>query len=421
MGLTGWLLRQAARRPRYILVTAPNATRVRLLAEAETARRGWRAADSAADASLLVVCGLPDEVLGGAVQTVWTDMPSPRARVELSLDATAGRATERLDWAVNRLADAEGQLSEAAERLAADHWTPTYAQDLQNHEDHDPGHHSAGDQHEQPRDEHGDQEGHEGGHEAHMGAPGGLRMADRGPDRDGLKLDRLHVPMGPVLRDWPSGLVVDTTLQGDVIQQATVRTVSGSGDQRFWDEPWLSAMRGHHVTRGEAERRRAASHLDSLGRLLGVAGWLSAAAEARRLRDRVLAAASREEVVRDYMRFERRVRRSRLLRWMLRDLGVIEEACRLPGPGGGMSGDVATRLGRWLTETGAALTAMDDASRLEDGEGPRGPVEDRPAEKVIAVLPDLLVGAELAAARLIVASLDPDLDQLRSVHEAVHA
>jgi hypothetical protein len=43
----------------------------------------------------------------------------------------------------------------------------------------------------------------------------GLPMAHEGDDRVGLRLDRLHVPLGPVLPDWPAGLVVRLTLQGD--------------------------------------------------------------------------------------------------------------------------------------------------------------------------------------------------------------
>ncbi|MCQ0019794.1 hypothetical protein [Actinomadura madurae] len=39
-------------------------------------------------------------------------------------------------------------------------------------------------------------------------------MADRADDRDGLRLDVLHVPLGPVLPFWPAGLRVDLVLQG---------------------------------------------------------------------------------------------------------------------------------------------------------------------------------------------------------------
>jgi hypothetical protein len=43
----------------------------------------------------------------------------------------------------------------------------------------------------------------------------GLPMAREGDDRVGLRLGRLHVPLGPVLPDWPAGLVMRLTLQGD--------------------------------------------------------------------------------------------------------------------------------------------------------------------------------------------------------------
>lgn len=40
--------------------------------------------------------------------------------------------------------------------------------------------------------------------------------------------------------------------------------------------------------------------------------------------------------------------------------------------------------------------------------------EHPPSPAMVAVLPELLTGVELAAARLIIASLDPDLDELAS-------
>lgn len=251
-----------------------------------------------------------------------------------------------------------------------------------------------------------------------MGNPGGLKMAGRGLDRDGLSLDRLHVSLGPVSPDWPAGLVVETVLQGDVIQEAYVRIGVGSGEERFWDEPWLAALAGRDVTRGEALRRKAASHLDSLGRLLGVAGWDGAATQGRRLRDRLLWEQSDTGPTAEFTRFAHRVRRSRVLRWMLRDLGVIEHSPELPQ---WVQGDVLARLDRWLSETQAALHHLDDASALADDEGPRGAVPKGASQVLLAMLPGLLAGAELAAARLIVASLDPDIDQVSLGHEAVHA
>lgn len=43
--------------------------------------------------------------------------------------------------------------------------------------------------------------------------PGGLMMTERAADRDGLRLDMLYVALGPVLADWPAGLVVELAVQ----------------------------------------------------------------------------------------------------------------------------------------------------------------------------------------------------------------
>ncbi|MFD0473664.1 hypothetical protein ACFQ0B_39460 [Nonomuraea thailandensis] len=290
---------------------------------------------SMGQADLLVLCGAPDEEFEQAVRTAWDDLPSPRARVDLAGDASRELLVRSLDRAGARLADGEAQWTDAASRA-----------------------HPVGD-------------------------PGGLPMAGRGPDRDGLSLDRLHVPLGPILPDWPCGLVVETVLQGEVIQEATVRWLGDA--ESFWREPWNRAAAGRPVTRGEAGRRRAAARLDSLGRLLSVAGWPTAAGHARTLRDRLLADTSRDTPAAPYGRFERRVRRSRTLRWMLRDVGTAAD------------GDAMSRVERWLATTRAAIGSIGDERPLD---------EERPTRNTLD--PELLVGAELATARLIIASLDPD-------------
>ncbi|MER5424269.1 hypothetical protein [Streptosporangium roseum] len=406
--MSEWLLEYAAGGPRPVTVAAPHGTRVRLLAEAELARRGWRPAGTPAVADLLVVCGSPEEALTRAVETVWADTPCPRARVELREDLRPEQVAGALDGAASHLADGPAQRRDAAERVRRQ-----ASRDRGRAHGHRDGRQEHGDGHDVDGPGHGNGDGH-----GHGDGPGGLRMAGRGPDRDGLTLDRLHVPLGPVLPDWPAGLVVETILQGDVIQQARVRISGGSGVERFWDAPWLAALAGRHVTRGEAARRRAASHLDSLGRLLAVSGWDSSATRARRLRDRLLWERPDDGLAEDFARFARRVRRSRPLRWMLRGLGTVDAS---HGPAVRVRGDVVARMERWLAGTEAALGDLDDRSRLADDEGPRGPVGERLSESLLAVLPTLLAGAELAAARLIVASLDPDLDQVPSAYGALHA
>ncbi|MEV4471252.1 hypothetical protein [Nonomuraea sp. NPDC049504] len=366
-----WLLKRAAQHPRTVVVNAADGTRARLLCAAEIARRRWQSALSPGEADLLVVCGAPNEEFAEAVRTVWDDLPSPRARVDVPGDASQDLVVQSLDRAVAQLADGEAQWRDAASRAGRPK-SPDARGSGTSHEGHDPhGMHS------QRHDS------HEGGrHGHHMGDPGGLAMAGRGPDRDGLSLDRLHVPLGPILPDWPCGLVVDTVLQGDVIQEATVRWLGGG--ESFWTEPWDRAAAGRLVTRGEAERRRAAAHLDSLSRLLSVAGWPTAACGARTLRDQLLAEASRAALTAPYERLARQVRRSRTLRWMLRGVGSARD------------GDAAARLEAWLTATRAAIASIEEEAPLD---------VERPAGNLLN--PELLVGAELASARLIIASLDP--------------
>ncbi|MFI7615073.1 hypothetical protein ACIBP6_27965 [Nonomuraea terrae] len=357
MGVRGWLLRCAARRPRVLVVACPYGTRARLSVEAELDRRGWEVALSPAEAGVLVVCGRPGEELAEAIGTVRESVPVPRALVELPSAATPDDVSAALDAATATLADERARYA-----------TPP-ARPRHPRQANDPG-----------------------------GA--GIAMAERGADRDGLKLDQLHVPLGPVLPDWPAGLVVETVLQGDVIQEATVRVLPpGETGTAFWSEPWRNA--GGRPG-GEGERRRAAARLDGLGRLLGVAGWAGAALEARGIRDRLLAEMSGAELRPRQERFARRVRRSVVLRWMLRGLGMIEGGSGVPA---WMCGDVLDRAYRWVHEAGEAVRRLEDGTPRETGPETAG-------QAAVALLPGLLEGAEFATARLIVASLDPDLDQV---------
>jgi hypothetical protein len=240
-----------------------------------------------------------------------------------------------------------------------------------------------------------------------MEVPGGLPMADRGADRDGLRLDQLHVPLGPVLPDWPAGLVVHVTLQGDLVQHAEAQALGPGGGGSFWTEPWRRAAAGEPVTTGEAARR-------------GAAGSDDAATVARRLRDEALAGAPGSRLRPPLHRFARRVARSRTLAWLTRGLGVLlpddAAAAGVRGPALRAAGDVTARYRRWCAELAEAVGALEDGSPLgaTGPEPPRGPLNDTqsPSAGLLAALPSLLDGAELAAARLIIASLDPDLDEL---------
>ncbi|MGW0825372.1 hypothetical protein [Streptomyces sp. NPDC002845] len=412
MGLRDAVRRTALARPGVLLVTWPGASADRLAAERELRRRGWPLVEGPAAADLLVVVGAPGtgtDADTGWLEAVWGQMPAPRERVDL--------------YAPERMAR---QLDAAASHLASPAPPPGHssARDTEgdtegdSHQHHGHASHDEHPGHDMDGDHAGDHAGHDmGGMEV-----AGLPMADRADDRDGLRLDLLHVPLGPALNDWPCGLVLRTALQGDVIQEAEADHLAvRAGRAPFWNEPWLRAARGEDVTRGEAARRRCAAHLDSLGRFLAVAGWRDAAARARRLRDLVLADGVTDPYSSDdLLRLVRQVSRSRTLRWLTVGLGPLPAAraqeLGISGPGLVAGGDVHDRVRVWLDEVARSVGEFDDAAPLGDGDvmGPRGRVDGPrpPSAALLDALVELLRGAEFATARLIVASLDPDIDEL---------
>jgi hypothetical protein len=351
MDLTAVLLRVAARRPHVLVVPVPGATAARLALEAAIDRRGWPAATGPADADVLAVAGSPGPEVAAVVERIWRQIPAPRARIEVVTHAEVDPA---LTAAAALLADADRQRIPPPD-ATDDGDGPG---DGHGHPDHGGG---AG------ADGHGGG-GARHGHHDHGGMelPGGLPMADRGEDRDGLTLDRLHVALGPVLPGWPAGLVVRVTLQGDVIQEAAAEVLDAVHNTPY---EWPSDL---------------ARELDGLARFLGVAGWPAAAARARVLRDEALAGVSSGQIGPQPAALVRRIRRSRTLRWSIRGI-----------PAG--AGDVLALLEVRL----AAVEAL----------AAREPVPPAPARPAVDGLAGLLVGAELAAARLIVAAADPDTDR----------
>lgn len=229
------------------------------------------------------------------------------------------------------------------------------------------------------------------------------------------------MPLGPVLVDWPAGLILRVALQGDIVQQVSVGPeVPASPDQPFWNEPWLRALRGERVSQGDAARRLCAAHLDSLGRFFAVAGWADMAARFRQGRDRALAGADAGELRGLVRPVIRRAERSRTLRWLTSGLGTLpaEHARHLgvTGPALVADGDAHDRVLAWLDAVSRSAAACDDTEALDVARavGPRGRLDGPvpPSQALLDVLPGLLEGAEFAGARIIVASLDPDLDEL---------
>ncbi|NYH77398.1 hypothetical protein FHR84_000712 [Actinopolyspora biskrensis] len=443
MELTRALLRFAAGRPHVLLLEFPGGTAARLAVEAELRRRGWPAAASPAETDVLVLTGPVGAWPEPLLDRLWRQVPEPRVLVRAESSAAVPRVLER---ARRRLATG-GEARESSAG-AGGHGATAEGQPGSGRDDgsgHGDGSRAgsgpAGD--EDARGHGGaDEQGggqdhghhHGGGHGHHHGGgaelPGGLAMADRGPDRDGLRLDQLHVPLGPLLPDWPPGLVVHTTLQGDVVQRARVEVLrADGGHEDFWSEPRRRAAAGQEVSRGAQARRRVAAYLDGLAGFLRVAGWSDPAFGAGALRDEVLAGARVDRVRPRLRRLARRLRRAWTLRRLTDGIGVLPpDRAEDAGFGGPVlhasrrGGDVTARWRAWLSAVERALPDLEDTGALSVEEAlsrsPRsGAAHPAP---VPAVLPELLEGCELATARLIVASLGPEhaTPDSRSITEA---
>jgi hypothetical protein len=408
VGVSGLLARAGAARPHVLVAAMPGGAAVRLAAEEQVRRRGWPAALSPADADVLLVAGAPAADIAAAVQATWAAVPAPRVR---ALVTSPGEVAAALDAAQAELATGAPRWLPAGDAaILAGANAGTASGPGGSHGAHEmASHHDMGDM--------------------DMGMPAGLPMAERGEDRDGLKLDRLHVQLGPVLPDWPAGLVIRLVLQGDVVQHAEAGAVGlAEGAGSIWTEPWRRAAAGEPVTAGVAARRRAAAHLDSLARFLALAGWDDASTTACVLRDDALAGKPVSSLGLAVRRLAVRVARSRVLAWSTRGAGTLRPdeaaAAGVTGPAWRAGGDVTTRYRCWCRELAGLTAAFDDGSRLDPAalEPPRGRLDggQAPSASLLAVLPRLLAGAEFAAARLIVASLDPDLDELPARVEAGH-
>lgn len=368
MGVSRWLARTAAQAPHLLVVEAPNGWLVRVAVEGEIAHRGWRQALSPADADLLVVCGTSaSPELTSAIDHVWDQLPGPRVRIELTYPGSAVGAA--LDDALTDLIDHAWQGADATARdVSCPDTSGSMEVSQDSHDDHDThsGHDEAGSGGE--RSGHGGHGDMDHGH-MDMAGPGGLALASGGPDRDGLEMDVLHLPLGPVLVHWPAGLVVTLTLQGDVITEAELQQTPDD-DPRSW---------------GSDGRHRAVRRCDAAVGVLSLAGAERAATRARATRDLLLDPAVPDETAATAVDITRqKLRRSWLLRWSLRGLAPLPHA----GP---LAGDVYDRLLRLLD---VAADEVRVAATV-----------DAPSPDFAMVLPELLLGAELATARLAIASV----------------
>ncbi len=359
VGLISWIERSAAGRAHVLVTEAPGHWQTRAAVERAALARGWRLAFSPADADVLAVCGRPGPQLEAVIDRVWEQMPDPRVRVDV----------HQLDDVAARLGEARTALLDTVHLRQGARSRPTSAPEASSD--------SADGQMDHGEMGHGEMGHGEMDHGEMDMSPSGIPLAGSGEDRDGLEMDVLHVPLGPVLPHWPAGLVVRCALQGDVITEATAELL---------DDVTTQAT-GRIVMQQQAPSAVRARRLDNVVGLLALAGWDDAASQARLTRDAVLADGTDDSrSVAALARLDRRIRRSRILRWSLRGIRPLDAAdLQRQGLPASFLGDTYDRLVR-----------MVDGLKTDAASGPVSPHQ----------LPGLITGLDLATARLVLASLD---------------
>ncbi|MDZ4268092.1 MAG: hypothetical protein U1D00_20775, partial [Mycobacterium sp.] len=205
-------------------------------------------------------------------------------------------------------------------------------------------------------------------------------LAEGADDRDGLEMDVLHLGLGPVLAHWPAGMRLRCVLSGDVVTDATVLLLDAE------------------LRPGAAGAPVVARQCDHLVDLFALAGWHRGAVTAQRCRDMLLDDPRDQRATGLFDRMQRSVLRSKLLRWSLRDLAPLSPdrllAAHLPES---LAGDTYDRLRTRLRVTAELMT----------NELTVNPLHADPAALVDA-LPGIVVGLDVAAARLVVAGIGVD-------------
>lgn len=354
MGLAATLAARAAEHAHVLLIETPGELPLFLHADRLVRELGLTLARSPADADVLLVCGALVEGLDDPVEAVWESMAEPRARAQARHPA---QVRDAIESAQAELRDTPAQRESARTRsqspaLASDNATSDEEADGEDHDMDD-------------MDMDMDM------------SPSGIPLASGAEDRDGLEMDVLQLPLGPVLAHWPVGLKLNCTIAGDLVTAATVETLA-------------SPARG-------AEDLLAVHGLASV---LSLAGWEAGASLARRAGANLLGG-DRKAADDTVRRLQTKLRRHLVLRWMLRGVATLEPAVlqRLDLPPH-LRGDAFDRV-QILTETVLSRTADEQAN------GGRLPRNTGGEPALLAALPQLVTGLELASVRLLVASCFP--------------
>ena len=291
------------------------------------------------------------------------------------------------------------------------------------------------------------------------GVPYGRPLAARADDRDGLKLDQILVRVGPYLPPFPSGLVLDVKIQGDVIQEVSIPTpaavapdlMSAGAHSLTGERALFNAALTQPVPVADIEVARARHHLVWLAEALRVSGL-----EAYGRRVLKLARTMRPEAAEPVDDLSRWLRRNMSLRWGTRGVGMVSasRAAALPGgpvaraagdgrdarsldPAYGRLGftpvvlEVGDALARWRVRIDEAQQALALAQRAGQSlttpiglvEGPCGPIggDRSTSAALVTMLPELLVGMEWGDAVTTVVSLDIDMAEAALPHDAAVA
>jgi Ni,Fe-hydrogenase III large subunit len=221
------------------------------------------------------------------------------------------------------------------------------------------------------RHEHAEHDGHggmdHGGHMDHGHDMGFMSMVemtrDLTPGSDGLRMERVEAPFGPLFGGLPAGLSLALTLAGDTVEEAEASVLTaqdaagptgGFADRLARLEPLstiayrLLALRAAEAASGvivdertalarvgALERERAASHLNWLASFAHLLGYTWLERRAARLQLALLRAASAEEAARlrpAVSKLARRVERTPLLRRKLRGVGPLPGDADVLGP-----------------------------------------------------------------------------------------
>ena len=362
MGLTGWVANAAVKRVHVMIVEAPSSGLLRMRVEAAVTARGWALACAPADSDALLVCGRPEAALSGLIDSVWQQVPAPRAR---AIVTNVADLSSTLDAVVEDLRDTTTQRMRSRSEQASK--PPVVAEMSMDHSGHDMDmpHDTGHSGHEMG------QSGHDMDHSGHgmdMSGPGGIPLAEGSEDRDGLEMDATHLTLGPILSDWPAALVVHCTLHGDLVTDVEIE----------WGE-------ADELPAGSV-REDAARLCDAASRVLAVVGWDPMAARARRVRNDLLDDAPLEKIRSGLTRLTRRAERSRTLAWSAKGIAADESI----DPRGTLVG--------WLRTCSALLDP--------EAAPPSRPVLGSAADSATSeVIRSAVVGQELSTVRLIVASL----------------